>query len=133
MKVSDTSAPAIIAHELAHVIEFSRPDILRKSAAFLHDRGQGEQPKSLKSLFPQSRYSPLEKTFEDDWARRGGNAYTGKLYIRGYFPGMGKDLFTEKTSSTEILSMGIQRMLESPVDFQRQDPEFYNFIKSQLS
>lgn len=133
MKVSDTSAPAVIAHELAHVIEFSRPDILRKSAAFLHDRGQGEQPKSLKSLFPQSRYSPLEKTFEDDWARRGGNAYTGKLYIRGYFPGMGKDLFTEKTSSTEILSMGIQRMLESPVDFQRQDPEFYNFIKSQLS
>ena len=29
--------------------------------------------------------------------------------------------------------MGIQRMLESPVDFQRQAPEFYNFIKSQLS
>jgi len=29
--------------------------------------------------------------------------------------------------------MGIQRMLESPVDFQRQDSEFYNFIKSQLS
>lgn len=29
--------------------------------------------------------------------------------------------------------MGIQRMLESPVDFQRQGPEFYNFIKSQLS
>ena len=48
-------------------------------------------------------------------------------------PGMGKDLFTEKTSSTEILSMGIQRMLESPVDFQRQGPEFYNFIKAQLS
>ena len=32
-----------------------------------------------------------------------------------------------------MLSMGIQRMLESPVDFQRQDPEFYNFIKAQLS
>ena len=29
--------------------------------------------------------------------------------------------------------MGIQRMLESPVDFQRQEPEFYNFIKAQFS
>ena len=29
--------------------------------------------------------------------------------------------------------MGIQRMLESPVDFQRPGPEFYNFIKAQLS
>lgn len=61
MKVSDTSAPAVIAHELAHVIEFSRPDILRKSAAFLHDRAQGAVPVPLKFLYPQSRYSPLEK------------------------------------------------------------------------
>ncbi len=90
-------------------------------------------PVSLKSLYPQLRYSPLEKTFEDDWARRGGDACTGKLYVREYFPGMSKKLFMEKTSGIEILSMGIQRMLESPVDFQRQDPKFYNFIKSQLS
>ena len=34
---------------------------------------------------------------------------------------------------SEILSMGIQRMLESPVEFQRNDPEFYQFIKKQLS
>ena len=29
--------------------------------------------------------------------------------------------------------MGIQRMLESPVDFQRQGPEFYTIMKAQLS
>lgn len=41
-------------------------------------------------------------------------------------------MFVKRTQATEVLSMGIQRMLESPVDFKRKDPEFYKFIKSQL-
>ncbi|MCD8062076.1 MAG: hypothetical protein LUE13_07045 [Akkermansiaceae bacterium] len=70
---------------------------------------------------------------EDDWIKRGGSAYTGKIYLPGYHPSMSKDMFSAKSTSTEILSMGIQRMLESPVKFQREDPEFFNFIKKQLS
>lgn len=133
MQVSDLDTPSTIAHELAHVIEFAHPDILRKSAAFLHDRAQGARPVSLKSLYPEQGYRPQEKTFEDDWTKRGGHAYTGKLYVTSYQPSMSKDAFAAGSTSTEILSMGIQRMLESPVNFQRQDPEFYNFIKNQLS
>lgn len=131
--VSDLDKPSAIAHELAHVIEFSRPDILRKSAEFLHDRAQGARPVSLSSLYPEHGYRPQEKTLEDDWAKRGGNAYTGKIYMRGYHSSMPKDVFAAETRATEILSTGIQRMLESPAAFQREDPEFYNFIKSQLS
>lgn len=133
MQVSDLDKPSTIAHELAHVIEFARPDVLHKSAAFLHDRAQGGRPVSLKSLYPDSGYRPQEKTFEDDWIKRGGSAYTGKIYVRDYHSAMSKNAFVANTAGTEILSMGIQRMLESPVDFQRQDPEFYNFIKAQLS
>lgn len=133
VQVSDLDTPAVIAHELAHVIEFARPDVLRKSAAFLHDRARGASPVPLNALYPGHGYRAEEKTMEDDWIRRGGNAYTGKLYIRGYHYGMAKKDFAACADATEILSMGIQRMLESPVAFQRQDPEFYQFIKKQLS
>lgn len=133
IKVSSTSTPTTIAHELAHAIEHTHPDILRQSAAFLYDRGRGEQPKKLKSLYPASNYRPQEITLEDKWAEKGGNAYTGKLYCPGYNASMGRDQFISSVRGSEILSMGIQRMLESPVEFQRNDPEFYQFIKKQLS
>ena len=133
IKVSDLDTPATIAHELAHVIEFAHSEILRKSAAFLYDRAKGASPVPLKSIYPGHGYRADEKTMEDDWIKRGGSAYTGKIYLPGYHPSMSKDMFSARTTSTEILSMGIQRMLESPVKFQREDPEFFNFIKKQLS
>ncbi|HJE13684.1 MAG TPA: hypothetical protein K8U90_07145 [Akkermansia muciniphila] len=133
IKVSSTTPPSTVAHELAHAIEHARPDILRQSAAFLYDRGRGEQPKRLKSLFPTHNYRPQEITLEDKWAEKGGHAYTGKIYCPGYDASISREQFISSVRGSEILSMGIQRMLESPVDFQRQDPEFYNFIKAQLS
>lgn len=133
IKVSSTTPPSTVAHELAHAIEHARPDILRQSAAFLYDRGRGEQPKRLKSLFPTHNYRPQEITLEDKWAEKGGHAYTGKIYCPVYDASISREQFISSVRGSEILSMGIQRMLESPVDFQRQDPEFYNFIKAQLS
>ena len=133
IKVSSTTPPSTVAHELAHAIEHARPDILRQSAAFLYDRGRGEQPKRLKSLFPTHNYRPQEITLEDKWAEKGGHAYTGKIYCPDYNTSISREQFISSVRGSEILSMGIQRMLESPVDFQRQDPEFYNFIKAQLS
>lgn len=133
IKVSSTTPPSTVAHELAHAIEHARPDILRKSAAFLYDRGRGEQPKRLKSLFPAHKYRPQEITLEDKWAEKGGHVYTGRIYCPGYDASISREQFISSVRGSEILSMGIQRMLESPVDFQRQDPEFYNFIKAQLS
>lgn len=133
IKVSSSASPGTIAHELAHAMEHAHPDILRQSAAFLYDRGQGEQPRRLKSLFPSSNYRPQEITLEDKWEEKGGKAYTGKLYCPGYNASMGREQFVSSVRGSEILSMGIQRMLESPVEFQRNDPEFYQFIKKQLS
>lgn len=133
IKVSSTSTPSTVAHELAHAIEHARPDILRQSAAFLYDRGRGEQPKRLKSLFPTHNYRPQEITLEDKWTEKGGHVYTGRIYCPGYDTSISREQFISSARGSEILSMGIQRMFESPVDFQRNDPEFYNFIKSQLS
>lgn len=133
IKVSTTSTPGTIAHELAHAIEYHRPDVLRQSAAFLYDRAQGESAKKLQDLFPDSDFRLSETTLEDKWAAKGGSVYIGKLYCHGYDANMGRDQFISSVYGSEILSMGMQRMLESPVAFQRQDPEFYQFIKKQLS
>jgi len=32
-----------------------------------------------------------------------------------------------KIFATDILSMGIQRIFERPADFQKEDPEYFNF------
>lgn len=133
IKVSSNTPPSTVAHELAHAIEHAHPDILRQSVTFFYDRGRGVQPKRLKSLFPAYNYRPQEITLEDKWAEKGGHAYTGKIYCPGYDASISREQFISSVRGSEILSMGIQRMLESPVDFQRQDPEFYNFIKAQLS
>lgn len=133
IKISDQHAPSVVAHELAHAIEFSNPDVLRKSAAFLYDRGEGKAAKPLSKLEPGVKYSPSEKALEDKWAEKGGRAYIGKVYVRGYHPNMTRDNFVSNIQGSEILSMGIQRMLENPVRFRQQDPDYFNFIKSQLS
>lgn len=133
IKVSSTAPPYTVAHKLALAIEHAHPDILRQSAAFLYDRGRGELSKRLKSLFPTHNYRPQEITLEDKWAEKGGHVYTGKIYCPGYDASISMEQFISSVWFSEILSMGIQSMLESPVDFQRQAPEFYNFIKSQLS
>lgn len=46
---------------------------------------------------------------------------------------MKREDFVANVQGSEILSMGIQRLLEDPVRFRQQDPDYFNFIKSQLS
>ena len=70
---------------------------------------------------------------EDKWKERGGRAYIGKVYVRGYHSEMKREDFVANVQGSEILSMGIQRLLEDPVRFRQQDPDYFNFIKSQLS
>lgn len=45
---------------------------------------------------------------------------------------MSRDDFVNSVQASEILSMGIQRILEDPASFRQQDPDYFNFIKSQL-
>lgn len=133
VKITTSDEPSIVVHELAHAMETAHPGILRKSAAFLYDRTQGETPISLRQLFPGHNYRANEFTLRDRWADHGGDHYIGKLYINGYYPSMSKSDFVDRLQASEILSMGIQRLLESPVSFQRDDPDYYQFIKSQLT
>jgi hypothetical protein len=121
-----SSTPEVVAHELAHWLETQRKDVLDRLIAFRTRRlAPGEQTVSLRSLFPSSRYDPGEITFKD----RFGHAYTGKVYRRSTYKWeTGRGTYVTEEYATEILSMGIETLLQDPVSFYRNDREFFEFI-----
>ncbi len=110
----------ITVHELAHHIETSDPEIFAECRAFLASRTRaGETPQRLSALTGSSAYGYHEIAIEDEWARRGGHVYTGKIY-------------PSAMQSTEILSMGLQRLYRDPIGFARQDPDYFTFVLKTL-
>ncbi|MDO4410542.1 MAG: hypothetical protein Q4C05_04605 [Akkermansia sp.] len=43
-----------------------------------------------------------------------------------------EERFVKYTQNSEILSMGLQRMLENPIAFKKNDPDYYSFIINQI-
>lgn len=105
-----------VAHEIAHAIEFDHPAVYQACVKFRRKRAKGEKPKSLRKLTGDDSYGLDERTYEDDWAKRGGSHYTGRDYT------------THGLDTTEILTMGIERMFTDPVGFAQQDAEYFEFI-----
>tara|TARA_R110002020_G_scaffold472424_2_gene700448 strand:- start:5830 stop:7752 length:1923 start_codon:yes stop_codon:yes gene_type:complete len=112
--LTSTEGAEVVVHEFIHNLEYAHADISRKTKAFLKKRAEGKGAVSLKQV-KGGNYDPSEVAFEDKWEERGGNLYTGKEYM---------------TKATEIMTMGVQRLFESPVLFAQQDPEFFEFILS---
>lgn len=108
----DTSV-SVIVHEIVHDIEYSHPDVSSKTKAFLAKRANGEQPKQLRSLTGVKAFRRDEVAYEDEWKKRGGSHYMGKVYER---------------ASTELLTMGIERMLADAKSFAEKDPEYFRFM-----
>jgi predicted secreted Zn-dependent protease len=108
----DTSV-SVIVHEIVHDIEYSHPDVSRKTKAFLAKRANGEQPKPLRVLTGNKAFGRTEIAYEDEWKKRGGSHYMGKVYDR---------------ASTELLTMGIERMLADAKSFAEKDPEYFRFM-----
>jgi hypothetical protein len=108
----DTSV-SVIVHEIVHDIEYSHPDVSRKTKAFLAKRANGEQPRQLRVLTGSKVFGRHEVAYEDEWKKRGGSHYMGQVYQR---------------ASTELLTMGIERMLADAKSFAVQDPEYFRFM-----
>jgi SPP1 gp7 family putative phage head morphogenesis protein len=102
-----------IVHEIVHDIEYSHPDISRRTKEFLLKRSNGEPLKRLKDLTGIKAFKRHEVAYEDEWKKRGGSHYMGKWYDR---------------PSTELLTMGIERLLKDAKTFQQQDPEYFRFM-----
>lgn len=108
----DTSV-SVIVHEIVHDMEYSHPDVSEKTKAFLLKRSNGEKAKSLQKLTGIKGFKADEIAYEDEWAKRGGSHYMGKVYNR---------------ASTELLTMGIERILADAKSFAEQDPEYFRFM-----
>lgn len=106
---------ALALHELAHYLEENLTGVEGPVRAFLAHRVGNEELKKLNELFPGKGYNAFETGRKDEFDKAFGERagwYVGKHYSRG----------------TEVLTMGIQKLYEDPIDFARSDPEFVAFL-----
>lgn len=109
------------AHEFVHHLENENPELLKRSVDFVLKRSQGKPPRRLKDIYPTHDYPASEKTYEDDYIAKGGNAYSGKEYK-----------FGDMWIATDVLTMGTERLLTNPLKFYKQDKEYFIFTITQL-
>lgn len=126
-----TSRPDVVMHEVTHGVEWKqtviqeggktviRFPVMEKAHAFLMKRAGNEKPQRMKDLDPRNayRYRDDEMAYEDQWKEKGGNPYSGKV---------------SGGQSTEILTVGVQRLDLNPLQFMWQDPEYFTFVVSTL-
>jgi hypothetical protein len=86
----------------------------RRSKEYLMERAQGKTLVKLRMLQPQLGYRAKEVTcqgaFPDD--------YTGKLY--------------QDAPSSEVLSMGMQKLYDDTIKFATDDPAHFKFVVNTL-
>jgi SPP1 gp7 family putative phage head morphogenesis protein len=118
MYVSNSTPTSTMLHEYAHALEYASPEVSNMTKSFLQKRAKSQRIQKLSKLTGQSAYKDTEVAWEDEFKKRGGEHYMGKRY-------MGK--------ATEILTMGIERLNKSPLEFKQRDPEYFNFMLEVLN
>jgi hypothetical protein len=103
---------SVMAHEMGHVLEANHPEVLQQSAAFVARRTAGEKPQRLRDITGNKAYDPSEVTKPDKFH----NAYVGKTYQDA----------SGKTYATEVTSMGIERLHADPIEFAKNDPDYFD-------
>jgi hypothetical protein len=104
-----------MVHELGHYLERQK-GVVQKANAFVEYRCAGEEPADMGAYgMPgeKGRKDDFEKAFGTD----GGAYYVGKVYDRG-----------RGVVSTEVVSMGLEKLYSDPVGFMQNDPEYAQFV-----
>lgn len=110
-------------HEVVHHLECSSPKILAACKQYLRSRTPaGAGPQRLSLLTGQSGWRVHELAIEDEWVKRGGSVYSGKVYNGSI----------DLANATEVLTMGVERLYADPIAFARQDPDYFRFVLSVL-
>lgn len=102
-----------VGHEVLHWIDGNNLKFADKSNAFFATRTENEAAVSLRNLTGNLGYDAIEVTKKDKFI----DPYMGRVY---------------KGRHSEIASMGIQHMISDPVNFAREDAEYFNFIYNLL-
>lgn len=129
-------------HEMGHAIQSNNPRVHEAVVAFFNKRLGNEAPKNLTLIDPKlknpggspeyGRQDDFKKLFDNDDAELKSH-YVGKAYgvdaITNYKLNHRTGPFDAKDiSNTEILSMGMELMVKTPVIFAKRDPEFFNLV-----
>lgn len=102
-----------VVHELAHCLEAPNPHLLIKSIEYRRKRS---------TLSSDSLFVLRNGILKGDWEEKGGEAYSGKVYRNHE----GKDI------SSEVLSTGVARLFRDPVEFFKNDPDFFSYVVNTL-
>lgn len=97
----------VVFHEFGHHLEHIDLKIKNKCAQFLFSRTKNERSIPLSKI--NSAYSLDEKCKKDHFL----DAYVGKIY---------------SNRVTEVLSMGLQFLVQNPTGFAKKDPEHFDFV-----
>lgn len=117
---------AMVAHEFGHAME-SDSTVHKRIMGFLYSRVGDEPAKSMNReiggvnkkgepfVVVKKGYDAYEVGRDDQFEKAFGiNArYVGKVY---------------RTDDSEVLSMGLEKLYDDPVEFARQDPEYFKFV-----
>lgn len=114
MYIRSDAKPPTVAHEMAHWLEVSSSHVHKRCVEFLEYRCAGETSEKLSKLTGINRFRSSETARKDKFF----SPYCGK----DYYDGKGGRL------ATEILSMGIQQVLDKPLQFMQEDPEYFAFV-----
>lgn len=99
-----------VIHEMGHALERNHPEVHRAAMEFWERRTSGEGLKRMGDVTGKTHFRPDEVTKPDGFF----DAYVGKRY-----PG---------DRHSEVVSMGLEKMYDDPVDFWEQDSEHFSLI-----
>lgn len=101
-----------VVHELGHHLEHSNPDANSAMVAFRRRVTDGAKTESLRKLNKSYREDEVyrQRTDRKKWI----NPYMGKIYSR--------------STSTELLSMGLEMLATKPAELLAKDPEFFALV-----
>jgi hypothetical protein len=120
LAVTADAAPVTVAHEWIHHLEARFPEVLKAARRFLFLRADGDAPVALAKLM--KGYEAGEFGFEDEWLKKGGALYAGKLY--------GQEIGT--APHTEILTEGLERLEKDALLFYEKDRAWFWMVISTL-
>jgi hypothetical protein len=124
----------VMTHELGHQLEYDVRDKYGnatwqlKANRFLEQRTEHEVAERFIDIYPNSNYTADEIFKRDKWEQTGGTLYSGKVYGIKSTRYNGNNL-----PPTEIISMGVERLMKDPSAFATSDPEYFDFIVSLLN
>lgn len=104
-------------HEMGHQLEYQVPGVQQAVQEFLAHRIKGYPLQQLNKVFPKSVFRDNEIGTDDDFGKafdRIDAFYAGKVYANG--------------TDSEIMPMGLQKLLEDPIRLAQHDPEFFKLV-----